>query len=257
MAASENHDAPDVIRRLFTIRNGTLLIAVFCVAITLMSVSITAVLTLVLGKGLLVQMGTLGQIFESANAAFSGLGFVALVVTFRMQYDELRLQRRELRNQHAAMSESQQHLGRSAECDIRARHVELMRMAMDDQDLAEFWPEFQAGLPAKRTKQYNYANLVVQHQRMMYELGAFDRGDVVKFFQYLFTSPVMRGYWEARMVARDVALRAGSDEWAFEQLVDLAYNETRPPEPPISPDDGSGAEVVDLGSRRQPDSEAA
>ena len=257
MAASENHEAPDIIRRLFTVRNGTLFFAVFCVGIALVSVSITAVLALVLGKGLLVQMGTLGQIFESVNAAFSGLGFIALVVTFRVQYEELRLQRRELKNQHTAMSESQQHLGRSAECDIRARHVELMRMAMDDEDLAEFWPEFQTGLPAKRMKQYNYANLVVQHQRMMYNLGAFTRGDVLKFFQYLFTSAIMRGYWEARMVARDVALETGSDEWAFEQLIDVAYNETRPPEPPLSPDDGDGAEVVDLDSRRQPDSDAA
>lgn len=257
MAASENHEAPDIIRRLFTVRNGTLLFGAFCVGIALVSVGITAVLALVLGKGLQNQMGVLGQIFESVNAAFSGLGFIALVVTFRVQYEELRLQRRELKNQHTAMAESQGHLGRSAECDIRARHVELIRMAMDDEDLAEFWPEFQAGLSAKHTKQYNYANLVVQHQRMMYHLGTFTQSDVLKFFQYLFSSPIMRSYWEARMIAREVAVEPGSDEWAFEQLIDLAYNETRPPEPPVTPDGGDGADVVDLDSRRQPDSDAA
>jgi hypothetical protein len=256
MAASENHEAPDVLRRLFTVRYGSLFFLLFCVGITFVSVGITAALALALGP-LQAQMGPIGQIFESVNAAFSGLGFIALVITFRLQYDELRMQRRELKNQHTAMTESQGHLGRSAECDIRARHVELIRMAMEDQDLAEFWPAFQAGLSTTRTKQYNYANLVVQHQRMMYSLGVFTRADVLKFFQYLFASPIMRGYWEARMIAREVALQPRSDEWAFEQLIDVAYNETRPPEPPSTPAGHADAEVVDLDSRRQPESDAA
>jgi hypothetical protein len=257
MEASETHEAPDMVRRLFTVRNGSLFFLAFCIGITFISVGITAVLAIVLSPKLQIEMGPIGQIFESVNAAFSGLGFIALVVTFRLQYDELRMQRRELKNQHTAMSESQSHLGRSAECDVRARHVELMRMAMEDTDLAEFWPEFQAGLSAKRAKQYNYANLVVQHQRMMYDLGAFTRADVLKFFQYLFASQIMRDYWAARMVAREIAVRPGSDEWAFEQLIDVAYDETRPPEPPLTPEGGDGARVVDLDSRRQSGSDAA
>lgn len=257
MEAGENHEAADLVRRLFTVRNGSLFFLAFCVGITFISVGITAVLALVLGPKLQLEMGPIGQIYESVNAAFSGLGFIALVVTFRLQYDELRMQRRELKNQHTAMSESQSHLGLSAECDVRARHVELMRMAMEDTDLAEFWPEFQTGLSPKRAKQYNYANLVVQHQRMMYDLGAFTRADVLKFFQYLFASQIMRDYWAARMVAREIAVRPGSDEWAFEQLIDVAYDETRPPEPPLTPEGGDGARVVDLDSRRQSGSDAA
>ena len=90
-AASENHGAPDIIRRLFTVRNGTLPFAVFRDGTASISVSITAVLALVLGKDRLVQTSTLGQIFESVEAAFSGLRFVGVVATFHMQYDELRL----------------------------------------------------------------------------------------------------------------------------------------------------------------------
>lgn len=174
--------------------------------------------------------------------------------TFRLQHEELRLQRLELKNQHAAMTSSQGHLGRSAECDIRARHVELMKMAIDDEDLAEFWPEYQAGLSVKRKKQYNYANLVVQHQHMLYTMGAFNEADVSGFFQYLFTSQIMRSYWEARMVAREIIGPPHGDESTFDELVDAAYYDTRPPEPPSGP---GGAQVLDLDAHRLHGSEAA
>lgn len=257
MAPYENREAPDVLRNLFTVRRAPFFFLAFCIGITLISVGITAVLSIVLGTNLQGRMGPIGQIFESVNAAFSGLGFIALVVTFRLQYDELRMQRQELKNQHAAMTESQGHLGRSAECDVRARHVELMRMAMEDEELAEFWPEFKTGLSAKQTKQYNYANLVVQHQRMMYDVGIFTKDDVVSFFAYLFSSPIMRSYWESRMVARQVALAPTGDERLFEQLIDRAYNETCPPRPPSESAGSGGAQVLGLDSHRQHGSEAA
>jgi hypothetical protein len=134
------------------------------------------------------------------------------------------------------------------------RHVELLKMTIDDEDLAEFWPDFQSGLGAKRTKQYNYANLVVQHQRMLFSMGAFTEADASRFFRYLFSSEIMRSYWEARMVAREVALRPDGDEFAFEQLIDAAYHETLPPKPPSGP---GGARVLDLDAHRQRGSEAA
>ncbi|HTJ69809.1 MAG TPA: hypothetical protein VL551_19890 [Actinospica sp.] len=114
MASSEKHDAPDILRRMLSARNGALIFLVFALATTLVSVGITAVLANVLSIGLGNRMGTLGQIFESVNAAFSGLAFIALVVTFRLQYDELKLQRAELQNQHQAMDKSQAELHRSA-----------------------------------------------------------------------------------------------------------------------------------------------
>jgi hypothetical protein len=256
MAASENHEAPDVIRRLFTVRNGSLFFLAFCIGITLISVGITATLALVLNKDLQGKMGVLGQIFESVNAAFSGLGFIALVVTFRLQYDEFRLQRKELENQHSAMNKSQEQLRQSARCDIRGRHVELMRMSIGDEDLAEVWPDFRAGMSPRLKKQYAYANLIVQHQRMMHEVGFSDDADIRQLFHYLFTSPIMRNYWEDRMIARVVITSRGSRERDFEELIDQAYNETRPPEPP-STSRSTGADVIDLDSHRQSESDTA
>jgi len=227
MAIRDDAEAPDVMRRLFTVRSGSLIFLAFCVGVSFFSVGITALLTVVLSSGLQQKIGSLGQTFESVNAVFSGLGFIALVITFRLQHAELRLQRQELAYQREAMNKTQVQLRRSAKADIRTCHVELMRLSMDDPDLAAVWPEFQAGLSTSVTKQFTYANLIVQHQRMMFDLGFFTEEDIRAYFHYLFTSAVMRGFWEARMVARHVITRPGSPEWTFELLVDAAYGDMR------------------------------
>lgn len=92
---------------------------------------------------------------------------------------------------------------------------------------------------------------------MLYELGVFDSTDVKRMLHYLMTSPIIRGFWEACVVARQVIVNESIPEWAFNRLIDEAYRETRPPEPPSTPDGDGGAEVVDLESRRQADSDAA
>jgi len=246
MAMSENDQPPDVMRRIFTIRNGSLVFLAFCVGVTFVSVGMTAFLAVVLGSKLQGQMGTLGQMFESVNTVFSGLGFIALVVTFRLQYDELRLQRQELASQRQSMDKTQSELRRSAEADMRTCHVELMKMSMDDDDLAEVWPEFQSGLDVKLSKQYAYANLVIQHQRMLNDLGFYTDDDSRRMFHYLFSSPLIRGFWEARQSARQLIVRPGTAEWEFEQLIDLAYGESRDtrtaPPPPPNEGDGSAPE---------------
>jgi Family of unknown function (DUF6082) len=256
MAADEHPDASDMFRRALTIRNGALFFLAFCIGGTLISLGITAALASALGQSRATSMGNVGQIFESVNATFSGLGFIALVVTFRVQYEELRLERQELMKQHAAMDKSQRALVRSAETDIRMCHMELMRMSMEDEDLATVWPEVKAGQSPTRIKQFTYANLIVQHQRLMRTAGVYTDADVIAFFRYLFTSPVIRDFWEARAVARQVITPEASAEWEFEQLVDVAYREIHQPEQASAPAAEPHANVVDLDSRRQPNSDA-
>ena len=249
MAAEENHQTPDLIRRLFTVRYGSLLFIAFCVGAALVSVGITAALATALGTRLDTTMGNVGQIFESVNAAFAGLGFIALVVTFRLQYDELVLQRQELGSQRHAMDKTQVALHHSAAADIRLHHLELMRMSINDADLAEVWPDVQAGLSAKATKQYAYANLIIQHQQMLHVLNLVNGADLRSTLDYLFTNQVMRDFWAARMQLRKTALKKYGMESAFERIVDTAYTDTVPPPP-----DDHGGEAIDLEARRQSDS---
>jgi Family of unknown function (DUF6082) len=256
MAAGEHPDASDMFHRALTIRNGALLFLAFCIGGTLVCLGIAAALVAALGQSRASSMGTIGQIFESVNATFSGLGFIALVVTFRVQYEELRLERQELMKQHAAMDKSQRAPVRSAETDIRMCHMELMRMSMEDEDLAAVWPEVKAGQSAIRIKQFTYANLIVQHQRLMHTAGIYTDADVIAFFHYLFTSPVIRDFWEARVVARQIIMPEASAEWKFEQLVDVAYHEIHEPKQPSAPDDKPHTNIADLDSRREPNSDA-
>jgi hypothetical protein len=249
----EPEGAPDLLRRLFTARNGALLFLAFCLVITFVSAGVSAVLATVPSTGPGNRTGALGQILESVSAAFSGLSFIALVVV------AFRLQCAELRSRHQAMEKSQSALHRSAEADIRALHVQLIKMSLDDEDLAAVWPQYQGPVSAVRSKQNKYANLIIQHQRMLYELGVFDRDDLISMLRYLFTSPLIRGFWEGRMVARRVLTTVPGRETEFDEIVDIAYRESVPPEPPERPRarGGRDADVIDLDARRNPESDAA
>lgn len=253
MTPPEHRDTPDLLRRMFTLRNGVLLFLVFCLVATTISVGITAVLALVLGSGLQTQMGVIGQIFESVNAAFSGLAFIALVVTFRLQHDELKLQRAELQNQHQAMDKSQGALRRSAEADIRALHMQLIKMSMDDEDLAAVWPQYLGPISPVPSKQNKYANLIIQHHRMLHEYGLYDSDDIKGAVRYLFTSPIIRSYWQGRMAPRRLMNVGKAAELEFDQIVDSVYRETGPAGTPPREE---GAEIIDLDTRREAEPES-
>ena len=259
MTEREHQDAPDLLRSMFTVRNAALLFLAFCITTTVISTGITAVLALTLNSSLGTRMGNLGQMFESVNAAFSGLAFIALVVTFRLQYEELRLQRAELQNQRQAMDKSQNALNRSVEADVRALHMQLLKMSMDDEDLAAVWPQYTGPISAVRSKQNKYANLIMQHHRMIFEFGHYDAEDMKGQIRYLFTSPYMRSFWQGRMIARSVLNTVAPVEAEFEHLVDAVYLESEPPEPPRPPRArrGRGAEIIDLDTRRSPESDIA
>lgn len=259
MTEREQQDAPDLLRRMFTVRNGALLFLAFCITTTVISTGITAVLALTLNSNLGARMGDLGQIFESVNAAFSGLAFIALVVTFRMQYYELKLQRGELQNQRHAMDKSQGALHRSVEADVRSLHMQLLKMSMDDEDLAAVWPQYTGPISAVRSKQNKYANLIMQHHRMIFEFGHYDAEDMKGQIRYLFTSPYMRSFWQGRMIARGVMNTIAPVDAEFERLVDSVYLESEPPQPPRPPRPrrDAGAEIIDLDTRRSPESDVA
>src|SRR2546423_8092597 len=86
-----------------------------------------------------------GQAFGVLTAVFSGFALAALVITFLMQLQELKAQRTELCQQRELLRQARVALHRSAEAEIRTLHTDLMRLAMDDDDLADVWPSLVAG----------------------------------------------------------------------------------------------------------------
>src|SRR5256885_2340471 len=81
-----------------------------------------------------------GQAFGVLTAVFSGFALAALVITFLMQLQELKAQRMELCQQRELLGRAGTALHRSAEAQLRNLHRDLMRLAMEDEELAEVWP---------------------------------------------------------------------------------------------------------------------
>lgn len=226
---------PRLAQSLSGVRNGILFFLAFCAGTTIVSVGITALLATTLGSDLQLKMGPIGQIFESVNAAFSGLGFVALVLTFRLQYDELRLQRRELENQRNALENLHTELHRSVKCEARARHVDLIRIGLRDDELADVWPDVQPGLTRTAKRQRLYADLIIQHYRMLHQIEQHTNSEVRSIFHSLFTSKHMRNAWAAQMDFRE-ARSATALHLEFDRLVDEVYREACSCAPPTHVD---------------------
>lgn len=167
--------------------------------------------------------GTVGESFGALNAIFSGLALAALVVTFWLQFKELRSQRTELALQRDSLIRSHLELHRAAEANIRHLHVDLMKMAINDPVLAELWPLAHTGLSPERLRQYFYANLVLQHIRLNQRIGTQEAME--SEIRYVFSNPIMRLCWMDTAPAREAMLEPGSDESRFWRLANDVCNE--------------------------------
>jgi hypothetical protein len=163
--------------------------------------------------------GDVGESFGAISAVFNGMALTAVIVTFWLQHRELRTQRGDLQQQRESFISAVGELHRSAEVDLRRLHLEILRLSMDDPDLAEVWPSFGRHVSAKRNKQYLYANAIYSYQLTALSVGGYTDADILEHFRYLFTSPLMREYWQAAKIARQ-SLVVGSAEYVLAQQID-------------------------------------
>src|SRR5437764_12386327 len=124
--------------------------------VAISSASVAVVLVTGLGLVALVAQGgsstdtwirwsNAGQAFGVLTAVFSGFALAALVITFVMQLQELKAQRMELCQQRVLLGQAGTALHRSAEAQLRTLHRDLMRLAMEDEELAEVRPTLVSG----------------------------------------------------------------------------------------------------------------
>ena len=217
-------------QRVLLIAAAILGVPVFTGIVLFAGIGIAALLGRSGSTDLWTRWGNVGQTFESINTIFSGLAFVALVVTFAIQFQELRMQRIELKLQREAMKASNGSLHTSAAANLRSLHMELMRMAIDDPELAAVWPDFDVGLSIKRNRQYLYANLIIQHLWLYLQIGEYSEDEARGMLHYMFSSPLMRDYWAASERVRRW-LVADTPEHLFAKMVDDLYGEDNPGQP--------------------------
>jgi hypothetical protein len=110
-------------------------------------------------------------------------------------------------------------LQRTAEANLRMVHLEILKMAIDDPDLAVVWPPFETNPSVGLNRQYLYANIIYQFHWASLRVSGYSDEQVLESLRYLFRSPIMRGYWRAAALAR-TSLEQGSPEETFARRVD-------------------------------------
>ncbi|QIB48676.1 hypothetical protein G3H79_08500 [Streptomyces aureoverticillatus] len=172
----------------------------------------------------------MGDYFGGVSAVFSGLALLLLVITLLFQQRELRLQRRELSLQRDELTASRKELSRSAEADMRALHVQLTQMAMDDPSLAAVWNDHpEMSQPALR--QHLFANLTFNHYVLALSWGSYSDAELVIHAKSLLSSPAFRNYWDAAR-PRKAELSADSPEGRVFRLFEQAYADRERGMPP-------------------------
>ncbi|MFC3995200.1 DUF6082 family protein [Nocardiopsis sediminis] len=106
------------------------------------------------------------------------------------------LQQRDLRNQRAQLNVALEDQRRGSEIALRQIHTDIIKMAIDDDDLLQVWPRIGAGVG--ETKQDHDCNLVLNLQKVAYETRTVELKELRGALRYLVTSPHIHAFWAGR-----------------------------------------------------------
>jgi hypothetical protein len=161
--------------------------------------------------------------FLAASAAIAALTLAALLTTLVYQQRKSTVREVVLGRQTEELNRAFQQLQRSAEADLRSLHVELMKIGIDNPELAPVWAGLENVSP-ERSREIIYCNLIFSHYLLMYRLDADRVAEIRGFLRIQMHSRVFREYWAATRVHRDL-LDAEGDERRFAAVVDAALSE--------------------------------
>ncbi|WP_322749642.1 MULTISPECIES: DUF6082 family protein [unclassified Frankia] len=199
-------------------------IVVMSAAGGLLIIATTIVPTLILlavDQNTLNRWSLIGQAVAPVGVLYSGLALFAIILT-------LLLQRRDLHNQGEELAIALDEQRRSSEIALRALHVDLMKMALDDGELAEVWPPLAPGVP--ETRKDHYCNLILNLQKVAYEASTIEEGELRGALAYLMKSPDMYAFWTKSRATRVEITQGDYGEDYFTEMVDTAYAAAQPPE---------------------------
>jgi len=214
----------------------TLVSCIGSVGLTLALTSIPAVQS--------TAMGNAGQAYGAPAAATSIVVLIYIARTFRLQSEESRLQREilvsqtqesrlqretleaqttELALQRESSLDQHKTARRSAEAAVRARHIKLLEMAINDPLLMECWAGYSSNISNDRKKQYLYCNLIISHCCMCYELGYVNDDEVQASLRHILSNEVVREFWESTRAPRNIVAPHGGKLRKFYDFAELAY----------------------------------
>ncbi|MEV0220060.1 DUF6082 family protein [Streptomyces sp. NPDC050704] len=174
--------------------------------------------------------GNAGDAFGSAAAASSVVVLFYIARTFHQQGEESRMQRQLLEAQRLELSMQReiaegQHKSsqQAAAASFRRQHQSLLQMAIGDPLLMECWPGYGPEVTGDRRRQYMYANLVISHHAMCYELGYYTDDEIEEALYHTFGSAVTQKFWKETRSRRNSSTPYGGSMRKFYDLAELAY----------------------------------
>jgi hypothetical protein len=167
----------------------------------------------------LERWSLIGQAVAPVGVLYSGIALFAIMLT-------LVVQRHDLHNQRESLAVALDEQRRSSEIALRSLHVDLIKIALDDQELAEVWPPLAPGVP--ETRKDHYCNLILNLQKVAFEAGTIEEVELRGALAYLMRSPDMRRFWTKVRATRAEITEGDAAEDFFTTLVDEAYAAVSP-----------------------------
>lgn len=197
------------------------------VVVAAASITVAALLVRDIQPNSLEELANVGQAFGALSAVVSAAALVALIFTFAAQQHEMREQRVELKLQAEALRLQAESLAHSrlelrctAEVGLSMHHLEVLRMAIEYQHLAEVWPTFEDGLTARANQQFLYCNLILDGIWLQERTGRLTESGVRAAITYLATSPTFRAYWRISRNNREATTSTDGPEASYFRIID-------------------------------------
>ncbi|MGW2827782.1 DUF6082 family protein [Streptomyces sp. NPDC001286] len=170
-----------------------------------------------------------GQAFGAASAASTTAALFYMARTMRMQKKESELQRLALQSQLEALEAqcdvaglSRGELHRTSEALIRGLHMSILKMAVDDPELAATWPSFDQDESTASNRQRLYMNQVLGLQLLAFEMG-YEERHIEASMKHLFSNPLWCEFWEKRRLDRAQNVPPDTTEGEFSRIAQRAY----------------------------------
>jgi hypothetical protein len=198
-----------------------------CVVVLVMLLAGVGVAALLARRGAAAEWNKwsdVGQTFGALSSIISGLALAAVVITARMQFQEMRQSRAEMEYQRHFLMDNHLELQRTAAANLGQLHLEILKLSIEDASLAEVWPPFEPNITPSLNRQYIYANIIYQFNLTSLRTGGKSDEEVIANLRLLFSSPLMRGYWKAAAKGRKV-LPPDSPEMLVAQTADAICQE--------------------------------
>jgi hypothetical protein len=200
--------------RRTVVRSAAIAVGLVSVCLFLGTVLVPVVLLYRTDDATLTRWSLVGQAVEPIGILYSGAALFAVIVALALQRRQLRTQAREL---SIALREQE----RNSELALRQLHTDLIKMAIDDPELAGVWPPMAPGIQSGRTD--HYCNLILNLQKVAFESGTIQKPELASVLHYLMGSPQMYSFWTKVRSARVAVTGGDAGEDFFTAEVDTAY----------------------------------